>query len=147
VIQPTAYTLTAGNKEQRNIINIPNLAAEKLALLLIRKALGFNFGLETDYRGFPESLQEPFAPRCFLIILPFAPCCSYLSGDGTTVNEQGALKPTADGTDNVLVKQGSFSYTSPEGNPIQLTYVADEFGFRPEGSHLPIAPVVPAPTF
>jgi hypothetical protein len=72
---------------------------------------------------------------------------SYLSGDGTTFNEQGALKPTADGTDNVLVKQGSFSYTSPEGNPIQLTYVADEFGFRPEGSHLPVAPAVPAPTF
>jgi hypothetical protein len=72
---------------------------------------------------------------------------SYLSGDGTTFNEQGALKPNADGTDNVLVKQGSFSYTSPEGHPVQLTYVADEFGFRPEGSHLPVAPVVPVPTF
>ncbi|CAG2053681.1 unnamed protein product [Timema podura] len=72
---------------------------------------------------------------------------SYLSGDGTTLNEQGALKPTADGTDNVLVKQGSFSYTSPEGIPISLTYVADELGFRPEGAHLPVAPVVPPINF
>nr|CAD7256736.1 unnamed protein product [Timema shepardi] len=72
---------------------------------------------------------------------------SYLSGDGTTLNEQGALKPTADGTDNVLVKQGSFSYTSPEGIPISLTYVADELGFRPEGSHLPVAPAVPPINF
>jgi len=79
--------------------------------------------------------------------MTFVLSISYLSGDGTTFNEQGALKPNADGTDNVLVKQGSFSYTSPEGNPVQLTYVADEFGFRPEGSHLPVAPAVPVPTF
>ncbi|XP_023710693.1 endocuticle structural glycoprotein SgAbd-8-like [Cryptotermes secundus] len=72
---------------------------------------------------------------------------SYLSGDGTAVSEQGALKPNADGSDNVLVQQGSFSYTSPEGNPIRVTYVADELGFRPEGSHLPVAPEVAPPTF
>ncbi|KAJ9591754.1 hypothetical protein L9F63_001690, partial [Diploptera punctata] len=61
----------------------------------------------------------------------------YLSGDGTSVSEQGALKPTADGKDVVLVKQGSYSYTSPEGTPITLKYIADELGFRPEGAHLP----------
>ncbi|PSN40116.1 hypothetical protein C0J52_27375 [Blattella germanica] len=72
---------------------------------------------------------------------------SYLSGDGTTFSEQGALKPTADGSDLVLVKQGSVRYTSPEGLPISLTYVADELGFRPEGSHLPVAPRPVQPTF
>lgn len=30
---------------------------------------------------------------------------SYLTGNGIAFAEQGALKPTADGTDNVLVKQ------------------------------------------
>ena len=30
---------------------------------------------------------------------------SYLTGDGIAVAEQGALKPTADGKDNVLVQQ------------------------------------------
>jgi hypothetical protein len=82
-----------------------------------------------------------------IFITTFVFSSSYLSGDGTTFNEQGALKPNADGSDNVLVKQGSFSYTSPEGSPIQVTYVADELGFRPEGAHLPVAPAVAAPTF
>lgn len=34
---------------------------------------------------------------------------------------------------NSVVKSGSVSYTSPEGTPITLTWVADENGFRPEG--------------
>jgi Insect cuticle protein. len=94
------------------------------------------------------SLKFGIIPKEFYIaVMNFGLPFSYLSGDGTTFNEQGALKPNADGTDNVLVKQGSFSYTSPEGNPVQLTYVADEFGFRPEGTHLPVAPAVPVPTF
>jgi hypothetical protein len=93
-----------------------------------------------DYNG-------AISQKMTIFITTFVFCSSYLSGDGTTFNEQGALKPNADGTDNVLVKQGSFSYTSPEGNPIQVTYVADELGFRPEGAHLPIAPAVAAPTF
>nr|CAD7569458.1 unnamed protein product [Timema californicum] len=61
---------------------------------------------------------------------------------GTRVSEQGILKPNADGTDNVLVKQGSFSYISPEGQPISLSYIADELGFRAKGDHLPVAPTV-----
>lgn len=32
---------------------------------------------------------------------------SFLTGDGTAVAQQGALKQTADGTDNVLVTQVS----------------------------------------
>jgi len=36
-----------------------------------------------------------------------------------------------------LVKSGSFSYTSPEGIPISLSYTADEQGFRAVGAHLP----------
>lgn len=33
---------------------------------------------------------------------------SYLTADGIAVAEQGALKPTQDGTDNVLVRQVDF---------------------------------------
>lgn len=39
--------------------------------------------------------------------------------------------------------QGSFSYTSPEGQPISLRYIADENGFRAEGAHLPTPPPIP----
>lgn len=65
---------------------------------------------------------------------------SYLTGDGQAFAEQGALKPTADGTDNVLVKQGSYSYNGPDGRTYTLSYVADENGFQPTGDHLPVAP-------
>lgn len=72
---------------------------------------------------------------------------SYSTGNGITVSdktesqnrpstyedEQGNLIQT----DSTLVKSGSFSYTSPEGIPISLNYIADENGYRPQGDHLP----------
>ncbi|XP_021956232.1 pupal cuticle protein Edg-78E [Folsomia candida] len=53
--------------------------------------------------------------------------------DGTLFVESG----------NGASKTGSFGYTSPEGKRISLTYVADEFGFRPTGDHLPVPPPMP----
>lgn len=41
------------------------------------------------------------------------------------------------------VAQGQFAYTSPEGQRIQLTYIADENGFQPTGDHLPTPPPIP----
>lgn len=38
---------------------------------------------------------------------------------------------------------GSFSYTAPDGQQIQLTYTADENGFVPQGAHLPTPPPIP----
>ena len=66
---------------------------------------------------------------------------SYKSGDGTQVNEQGALKPNAKGDDLVLVKQGSYSFTSDDGKIYETSYTADENGFHPKGSHLPVSVV------
>ncbi|KAK7792909.1 hypothetical protein R5R35_008335 [Gryllus longicercus] len=96
------------------------------------------------------ALPRPDAPTKFIPILQSSDVrddhgqfsLSYLSGDGTSVSEQGALK-TVD-KELVLVKQGSYQYTSPEGELIKVTYVADEGGFKPEGSHLPVAPEVKA---
>lgn len=39
--------------------------------------------------------------------------------------------------------QGSFQYTSPEGVPVQIQYVADENGFQPVGSVIPTPPPIP----
>lgn len=39
--------------------------------------------------------------------------------------------------------QGQFHYTSPEGQVIQLSYIADENGFQPQGDHLPTPPPIP----
>ncbi|EDV39952.1 uncharacterized protein Dana_GF10274 [Drosophila ananassae] len=38
---------------------------------------------------------------------------------------------------------GSFSYISPEGESIAVTYVADENGYQPQGAHLPTPPPIP----
>lgn len=44
----------------------------------------------------------------------------------------------------VIVVQGSNSYTSPEGIPINLAYAADdENGFQAQGDHLPTPPPIP----
>lgn len=53
---------------------------------------------------------------------------SYSTADGIAVAQQGALKQTADGLDNVLVQQGSYAYTGPDGRIYKLSYVADENG-------------------
>ncbi|XP_068143240.1 pupal cuticle protein Edg-78E [Drosophila tropicalis] len=38
---------------------------------------------------------------------------------------------------------GAFTFISPEGNQVSLTYTADENGFQPSGSHLPTPPPIP----
>lgn len=38
---------------------------------------------------------------------------------------------------------GGFAYYSPEGELIQLSYLADDNGFKPQGNHLPTPPPIP----
>ncbi|CAB3221325.1 unnamed protein product [Arctia plantaginis] len=68
---------------------------------------------------------------------------SYETGNGIAAQEQGYLKNVGPNNEGAEVAQGSFSYTSPEGIPISVTYVADENGFHPEGAHLPTPPPIP----
>ncbi|KAJ2946973.1 hypothetical protein O0L34_g16319 [Tuta absoluta] len=68
---------------------------------------------------------------------------SYETGNGIAAQEQGYLKNPGVKDAEAQVAQGSFSYTSPEGIPITITYIADENGFRAEGAHLPTPPPIP----
>ncbi|XP_071440072.1 endocuticle structural glycoprotein ABD-4-like [Hetaerina americana] len=49
----------------------------------------------------------------------------YITGDGATFAETGKLVPNDEGDGNVLVKEGSYTYTSPEDDSIA--------GLRPGG--------------
>ncbi|XP_069984880.1 cuticle protein AMP1A-like [Penaeus vannamei] len=61
------------------------------------------------------------------------------TGDGITASESGS----PDGPEGAIVASGKYSYTAPDGSLIEVTYVANEDGFQPEGDHLPIAPEFP----
>ncbi|XP_018571569.1 endocuticle structural glycoprotein SgAbd-2 [Anoplophora glabripennis] len=68
---------------------------------------------------------------------------SYETGNGIIVQEQGILKNAGDKEIEAEEVQGSFQYTAPDGTPIQLSYIANENGFQPQGAHLPVPPEVP----
>ncbi|XP_071516406.1 cuticle protein AMP1A-like [Panulirus ornatus] len=62
------------------------------------------------------------------------------AANGIVVSESGA--PGADGA---IASSGYFSYTSPEGVPVHVKFVADANGFQPESDLLPVAPAFPHP--
>ncbi|KAL1516643.1 hypothetical protein ABEB36_000528 [Hypothenemus hampei] len=70
------------------------------------------------------------------------------SGDGNyrTEYETGngiQAEETGENNGDSSVVQGSFSYTSPEGQHVGLSYKADENGYQPQGDNLPTPPPVP----
>ncbi|XP_023021421.1 endocuticle structural glycoprotein SgAbd-2 [Leptinotarsa decemlineata] len=66
---------------------------------------------------------------------------SFESANGIVAEEHGVLKNAGDEKNQAEEVVGSVSYTSPEGIPIVLKYIANENGFSAEGSHLPQPPV------
>ncbi|KAK9721341.1 Insect cuticle protein [Popillia japonica] len=69
---------------------------------------------------------------------------SYETGNGIAAEEQGFLKNAGQPDDEIQVAQGQFHYTDPDGQLIQLSYIADENGFQPQGDHIPTPPPIPA---
>ncbi|NP_001161364.1 cuticular protein RR-1 family member 53 precursor [Nasonia vitripennis] len=69
---------------------------------------------------------------------------SYETGNNIIAEESGYLKTFGEGEDRgeALVQQGSYSYTSPEGQLITIHYTADETGFHATGDHIPTPPPV-----
>lgn len=68
---------------------------------------------------------------------------SYETGNGIQAQEEGHLNNV--GTEQeALEARGSFSFTDADGQVFQISYVANENGFQPEGAHLPTPPPVPA---
>lgn len=67
---------------------------------------------------------------------------SYETDNGISASESG--EPRVQGEEGPAVAAaGSYQYTAPDGNIIQVTYTADENGFQPQGAHLPVGPEIP----
>ncbi|XP_053666563.1 probable serine/threonine-protein kinase yakA [Anopheles marshallii] len=100
---------------------------------------------------FSQRLQQPFPNRPFVPITSYSNDVSYdgsysyayTTGDGQQQQAQGYLKNAGLKDLEAQSVQGSYSYTSPEGQLITVTYIADENGFRAEGAHLPTPPPIP----
>ncbi|XP_076035280.1 cuticle protein AM/CP1114-like [Oratosquilla oratoria] len=58
------------------------------------------------------------------------------TGDGIMRSEQGGAAGS---------QQGKVSFTFPDGQVFDLTFVADENGYQPQSSFLPVAPAFPHP--
>merc|ERR1719259_321300 len=58
--------------------------------------------------------------------------------NGVSVDETGSA-----GSVGQSVVQGSYRYTSPEGEEVVVSYTADENGFVATGPWIPVAPPMP----
>jgi len=61
------------------------------------------------------------------------------TSNGIRVSKSGA----GTGPDGAVESQGSVSFTHPNGESFELTFVADAGGYKPESSALPVAPAFP----
>ncbi|KAL5283983.1 hypothetical protein ACFFRR_006321 [Megaselia abdita] len=61
------------------------------------------------------------------------------TSDGTAQQAQGQLKQV-DPENAAVVQQGSYRFIADDGQTYTINWTADEFGFHPEGAHLPVAP-------
>ncbi|KAJ2946982.1 hypothetical protein O0L34_g16327 [Tuta absoluta] len=64
------------------------------------------------------------------------------TGNGIKSESSGELRTVGDAA--AVVVRGSYSYTGPEGEPVQVNYVADENGYQPQSASIPVGPEVPA---
>lgn len=61
------------------------------------------------------------------------------TSNGIKQQESGQLKNVAGAEKPVIVASGSYAYPNPDGSGlIQLQYIADENGFHPVATHLPV---------
>jgi len=67
---------------------------------------------------------------------------SFENDDGSKVSQEGQHK-IIDDEHAIESISGSYSYNDVNGQPVMVTYTADENGFRPVGAHLPTAPPIP----
>lgn len=67
---------------------------------------------------------------------------AYETSNKIVATETGKLKNV--GTENEAIDiTGEYSFITPEGQTVKVTYIANENGFQPSSDVLPVAPEVP----
>ncbi|XP_017010504.2 larval cuticle protein 65Ag1-like [Drosophila takahashii] len=61
------------------------------------------------------------------------------TSDGQAAQAAGQLKNI--GKEQAIAVKGFFSFVGDDGLTYKVNYIADENGFQPQASHLPVAPV------
>ncbi|XP_059053388.1 larval cuticle protein LCP-17-like [Achroia grisella] len=66
----------------------------------------------------------------------------YETSNGISGQADGVVK-NGNSDNPALEIKGGVRYTAPDGSPIDLSYIANENGYQPQGSHIPVPPPIP----
>ncbi|CAH0556918.1 unnamed protein product [Brassicogethes aeneus] len=91
-------------------------------------------GQYTRYNQYNQGQQIPILRQESDVAADGSYRYAYETANGIAAQEQGVGGHHA---------QGSFAWTSPEGLPVQISYVADENGYQPVGAAIPTSPPIP----
>ncbi|XP_025419152.1 endocuticle structural glycoprotein SgAbd-9-like [Sipha flava] len=86
--------------------------------------------------AFPTKVEKPKAPLARLLKNEYVRgtdgqfTLNYQLDDGTSNNVEGTLVLNDEGDDYVMIQKGSYSYISPEGIEVSVSYTADKDGFQ-----------------
>lgn len=58
------------------------------------------------------------------------------TSNGIVQNESGEVRQVPGAEEPAVVVHGEYSYPSPDGTHVHVSYTADENGFKPELKHL-----------
>ncbi|XP_022218618.2 larval cuticle protein 65Ag1-like isoform X2 [Drosophila obscura] len=64
---------------------------------------------------------------------------AFETSDGSAADAVGQLNNVGTEQEAISVK-GSYRFIADDGVTYEVTYIADENGFQPQGAHLPVAP-------
>ncbi|XP_045621376.2 LOW QUALITY PROTEIN: cuticle protein AM1199 [Procambarus clarkii] len=89
-------------------------------------------------------LQAPQPPIAILRDDRLAPHGAVYKTDFETENGIVVSESGQAGSGGQSNAEGFISYTSPEGQQVHISYIANEFGFQPQGDQIPTPHPLPA---